>query len=337
MDPGEAILERELPARVVVIGDLNAQAVVLVRLLRGLRLITKDGRWSGGRTVIVQMGDVPNRGPGARAAMELLLALTPLAREAGGDILWLLGNHEVLSVLRHEAYVTPEEYMEFATQEEIERFVYARNRYQLELLGLPRLRGTIPPMGGRLRAWEEENAPGREAYRAEMGPTGRLGTAIRRLPVALTMGSLLFVHGGLSPRWAAHGIQGLEAETRRSWAKAPEFYEDVEPQSILRDPLGPLWHRVYALASAPSVRSDLHEVLAATGTRQMVIGHTRTDAVMPGEAGRVLVRHGGRLVMSDVGLGDPGESGAVLVIEKGRFEQWTPGGSKSQVVRVKAR
>lgn len=330
-------LERELPARIVVIGDLNAHATVLVRILRGLRLVTKDGRWSGGRTVLMQMGDVPNRGPGARTAMELLLALGPEARDAGGDVLWLLGNHEVLSVLRHEAYVTPEEYMEFASTDEIERFIYSRNRFQLELLGLPRQRATIPPMGGRLRAWEEENAPGREAYRAEMGPKGKLGIAIRSLPLAVRFGPLLFIHGGLSPRWAGFGLSGLDLEAKKAWAKGPEFYEDLEPSSVLRDPLGPLWHRVYALASAPSVRADLLEALEITRARQMVIGHTRTDAVPQGEVGRVLVRHGGRLVMSDVGLGDPGEPGAALVIERGRIEQWTPGGAKVQVARVKSR
>ena len=44
-------LDLPLPRRAVIIGDLNGAAAVFVRLLRGLRLIKKDGTWSGGRTV----------------------------------------------------------------------------------------------------------------------------------------------------------------------------------------------------------------------------------------------------------------------------------------------
>src|SRR5262245_47269199 len=92
-------LERDLPARVIVLGDLNAQNALLRRYLVDLKLIhRKTGAWTGGKTVFVQMGDIPNRGPAARAAMDLMIDLRPQALEAGGDIYWLLGNHEVMSV-----------------------------------------------------------------------------------------------------------------------------------------------------------------------------------------------------------------------------------------------
>ncbi|MCC7383683.1 MAG: metallophosphoesterase [Deltaproteobacteria bacterium] len=330
-------LERELPRRLVVIGDLNAFGGILVRVLRGLRLINAEHHWSGGRTVVVQLGDVPNRGPSARAAMELLLALGPEAREAGGDVLWLLGNHEVLSALRHEAYVTAEEYLEFATPPELEVFFQERTRFQYQFLGLPRDDGSVPPMAGLLRAWEDENAPGREEYQRAMGPSGRLGRAIRRLPIAVRFGPVLLVHGGLSPKWADFGIEGLSKLAARAWAQKPTSYEALDPHSILRDPLGPVWNRVYCLSSAERVGSDLSEALRMVGAAQMIVGHTRTDAAPDGVPGRPLVRHRGRLIMADVGLGDPGEPPAVLVIERGRIEVWTPGGGRSRVADIRLR
>lgn len=328
-------LERPMPRRVVVIGDLNGSASVLVRLLRGLRLIKTAGDWCGGKTVLVQMGDIPNRGPGARMAMELMLRLRRQARAAGGDAVWLLGNHEVLSVLRHEAYVTADEYLEFAEVEQIDTFYAQRIDHHHRLLGGVPPQSVIDPVGGRLRAWEEANAPGKDAYRAAMGADGRLGKAIRKLPLALRMGQLLFVHAGLTSEWAQLGLRGLERAVRQVWRDKPTFYDDLDLSGVLRDPQGPIWHRAYCFEDGPEVRNELRDALAAVGCTQMVIGHTRTEAVRPGRGGRPLARHGGRLIMSDVGIGDPGEPGSALVIERGRVETWSPGGSRSRLAQLK--
>ncbi len=331
---GDLRLQRELPRRVVVIGDLNGQGNLLVRMLRGLRLLTRDNHWCGGKTLLVQLGDIPNRGPTPRMAMELMVTLRAEAQEAGGDVVWLLGNHEVLSALGHEAYVTADEYLEFATEDELELFYHDRSRFQFQFLGAHRPDGMVPPMGGPLRAWEEENAPGREAYRRAMGPHGILGRAIRALPIAVQVGPLLFVHGGLTPRWAERGVDALTSLARAAWAEQPAAYDALEAHSILRDPLGPLWNRVYCLASAARVGGDLQEALRVTGTERMIVGHTRTDAAPGGVLGRPLVRHGGRLIMSDVGLGEPGDAGSALVIERGRIEVWSPGGGRSKLLDV---
>ena len=330
-------LQRDLPPRTVIVGDLNAQANLLRRLLVGLKLIRRDGRWCGGRSVLVQMGDIPNRGAGARAAMDLILEVREQARDAGGDVYWLLGNHEVMSTLRHEAYVWPDEYLEFASEAEVEHYQEERTRYIYELLGSPEVVGAVEPITGRLRAWEDVHVPGRGAYRAAMGRRGVYGTAIRQLPVAFMLGPLLFVHGGLSPSWAELRLEGLEKKAREVWAERPEFYQELEPQGIFRDPAGPLWHRTYCVGSAKVVRDDMHEALRLIGATQMLVGHTRSDSVPEGTPSVPLVRHRGRLVMTDVGLGEPGEPGCALVVERGRIEMWTPGGSRSRIGSVRRR
>lgn len=332
------VLERELPARVVVLGDLNAQLTVLKRALVELKLVhKKTGAWTGGKTVFVQMGDIPNRGPAARAAMDLMMELRPQALDAGGDVVWLLGNHEVMSVLGHEAYVTAEEYLEFATDEEIDQFLTARTRYVYELLGAPDVPGIVPPLGGKIRAWEEEHAPGKDGYRKAMSPTGRYGRYIRKLPIAFRFGPLCFVHGGLSPGWAQHGIEGLNHLAREAWARKPHYYQELEPNGIFRDPLGPLWHRAYCIAKAKLVRRDLGAALDLVGAEQMLVGHTRSDSVEGGVLGQPLLRQGGRVIMTDVGIGDPGEAGSVLVVEKRRIEVWSPGGSRTKLTTVRGR
>lgn len=330
-------LESDLPARVVIIGDLNAQHDLLHRFLVGLKLMKKSGAWCGGRTVLVQMGDIPNRGGSSRAAMDLMIRLRAEARDAGGEVFWLLGNHEVMTVLGNEAYVSADEYMEFATGEHIDRFYDARTRFMYELLGSPEIPQYVQPFGGRVRAWEEANAPGQEAFREAMCPQGWYGAYIKTLPVAFKLGSLLFVHGGLSPSWAEVGLKGLQEETERCWAEAPRFYQELDPHGLFRDPLGPLWHRAYCVANAQVVKDDLRAALDQLGARQMLVGHTRTDTVQFGQASVPLARHRGRLIMTDVGLGEAGEGGAALVVERGRIEAWTPGGGRSRVGVVKRR
>ena len=333
----EYALERELPARLVVIGDLNAQHGLLVRYLMGLKLMKKSGAWCGGRTVLVQMGDIPNRGGGSRAAMDLMIRLRLEAREAGGEIYWLLGNHEVMTALGHEAYVSADEYLEFAHHQEVDQFYLERTRFMYELLGPPDRPQYVEPMGGRVRAWEEAHAPGKAAFRAAHGPQGRYGAYIRTLPVAFKLGSLLFVHGGLSPQWAELGLEGLQAEAQRCWGTAARFYQELDPNGLFRDPLGPLWHRAYCVANAKVVREDLLVALRRIGARQMLVGHTRTDTLVGGKPSVPILRHRGRLVMTDVGLGEPGEGGSALVVERDRIEVWTPGGERSLLSAVKKR
>jgi hypothetical protein len=330
------LLERDLPPRVVVLGDLNAQYALLKRYLIDLKLMKQNGAWCGGRTIFVQMGDIPNRGTSARAAMDLMIDLRPKAQDAGGEVYWLLGNHEVMSVLCHEAYVTAEEYLEFAREEEVDEFYVGRTRFVYELLGAPDIPGLVEPLGGRMKAWEEANAPGKDGYRRAMSAQGKYGKYIRRLPVAFRFGRVFFIHGGLSPGWAAHGIEGLQRISREEWAKKPHFYQELDPQSIFRDPLGPLWHRAYCVAKAKLVRRDLNDALSLVGADCMFVGHTRTDSIDHGRSSSPLVRQRGKVIMTDVGLGDPGEAGSALVIERNTVEVWAPGGSRSRLIDVRA-
>ncbi len=319
----------------VIIGDLNGQAALLRRMLIGLKLVRRDLRWCGGRSVLVQMGDIPNRGAGVREAMDLVLGLRDEAREAGGDVYWLLGNHEVMAALRHEAYVWPDEYLEFADDDDVEAYRAQRNQYVYELLGAPDAPRTVDPIGGRVRAWEEQHAPGRERYRVAMGAAGKYGRAIRSLPIAFMLGSVLFVHGGLEPSWAALGLTGLNERAGAAWGERPDYYQQLDPQGVFRDPQGPLWHRTYCIEDTKETAHELQDALQRMGATQMVVGHTRTDAAPSGELSMPLSRHRGRLIMTDVGLGVPGEPGAAVVIERGRFEVWTPGGSRSRLAAVR--
>lgn len=321
----EGPIERAaLPERVAVIGDINGHDELLEQLLYGIGLIDERGTWSGGEAWLVQLGDVVNRGRSSRAALERLLDLRVQARDEGGEVLVVLGNHEVMTALGHEAYVTPDEYLEFAQPEEIERFFAERTRHVYTLLGPPDEPRAVAPIGGRLKAWEEEHVPGKEAFKEAFSARGRLGQAIRDFPIAVRLGPLGFVHGGLAPSWAELEPEGLATRVREAWDASPSAYHALSPQGIFRDPLGPLWHRLFCVSDVEEVERDAHAAAKGFGVERFIVGHTRTDSVDGGRLGWPLLRQNGRVVMADVGIGEPGEPGAALLIENGQIDVWSP-------------
>ena len=49
--------------RIVAIGDLHGDYANYLATLKAAGLVDKKGKWSGGKTHLVQTGDIPYRGP----------------------------------------------------------------------------------------------------------------------------------------------------------------------------------------------------------------------------------------------------------------------------------
>src|SRR5262249_24740600 len=99
--------------RVVAIGDVHGAYDRLVELLKTTGLIDDKLKWAGGKTHLVQTGDVVDRGPDSRKALDLLHRLSDEAARRGGAVHMLLGNHEVMRMLGDLRFVTPDEYQAF--------------------------------------------------------------------------------------------------------------------------------------------------------------------------------------------------------------------------------
>lgn len=95
------------PRRLVAIGDLHGDLNATQRALRLASAIDENLAWSGGDLVVVQTGDVLDRGDDDRAVLDFLEALRPQAKQAGGDLILLSGNHELMNAARDFRYVTP--------------------------------------------------------------------------------------------------------------------------------------------------------------------------------------------------------------------------------------
>jgi hypothetical protein len=100
-------LRRPAPRRLVAIGDLHGDLGGMRAALRTAGAIDASDRWIGGDLVVVQTGDVLDRGDDESAMLDLMFRLEREADVAGGALIMLLGNHELMNAAGDFRYVTP--------------------------------------------------------------------------------------------------------------------------------------------------------------------------------------------------------------------------------------
>ena len=101
---------------VVALGDLHGDLAATRRALRLAGAIDAHDHWVGGALVVVQTGDILDRGDDERAILDLTDRLRVEARAAGGAFIGLSGNHEVMNVAQDFRYVTPAGFGAFAPE-----------------------------------------------------------------------------------------------------------------------------------------------------------------------------------------------------------------------------
>jgi hypothetical protein len=293
------------PQRIVAVGDLHGDYSAWQDIARDAGLIDAAGHWAGGRTILVQMGDVTDRGADS---LKIVRSLQQLQREApkmGGKVIVLLGNHEAMNLLGDFRYTTPGEYAAFADAQSAARRdqFYASNRASIEAAYRARNPALTPD---QVRdAWLKVTPLGWVEHRLAWSPSGELGKWAARNPAILKLDGTLFVHGGIS----AEASRLPFDELNRRVAAAMAAGDDSE-RSILNDPLGPLWYRglvtrdpeaeaVRAAVRPPAPKltpeQELDTVLKAYGAQRLVIAHT------PDLKG-IEILFGGKLARIDTGI-----------------------------------
>ena len=72
--------------RVVAIGDLHGDYEQYINVMRSAGVLDKRGKWSGGKTHLVQTGDITDRGADSRKIIDHLVKLAKQAKRKGGYI-----------------------------------------------------------------------------------------------------------------------------------------------------------------------------------------------------------------------------------------------------------
>jgi hypothetical protein len=115
--------------RIVAVGDVHGDCGQLVKCLRNAGVITASNTWAGGKTHLVQTGDILDRGPSSKQAMDLLMALEPQAERAGGMVHPLLGNHEAMVLAGDYSYLDPHEADAYGGLDEFKKSMAAEGKY----------------------------------------------------------------------------------------------------------------------------------------------------------------------------------------------------------------
>ena len=115
-DPG-MVCDLRTTERIVAVGDVHGAHDQFVGILKAAGLLDNRSRWIGGRAILVQTGDILDRGPDSRKALDLLRRLEREAPRAGGRVYSLVGNHEVMRMVSDWRYVSAQELDAFRTQD----------------------------------------------------------------------------------------------------------------------------------------------------------------------------------------------------------------------------
>ncbi len=94
---------------IFAVGDVHGEYDTLVDVLYNAGLLDEDLNWYGGRAHIVFLGDLYDRGDDVTKLLWFLYGLERQARDAGGRVHVLLGNHETMVFTGDLRYVSTKE------------------------------------------------------------------------------------------------------------------------------------------------------------------------------------------------------------------------------------
>jgi hypothetical protein len=314
--------------RVVAFADVHGAYAELTALLQSLGVVDGNLRWSAGKTHLVSLGDLLDRGGESRRVMDLLMRLQQEAAAAGGRVHVVFGNHEAMNVLGDLRYVDKGEFASYAGDEDSA----VRAERKAEFLARQ--------PGATDADFERLFPPGFFGHRALLGPEGRYGKWLLAQPAAIVINDTLYMHGGPSTALGGRSIAQLDAdyaaalsnylaaesELRQaglirfedSYARRPDLAQsrlDAMPEGDAKaalvpavarfkaaddDPLlgpaGPNWYRGAARCNQCSESDVLKPYLRLAGVGRVVVGHTTA------RRSTVVSRFDGAVVKLDAGM-----------------------------------
>ncbi|KAF5446641.1 hypothetical protein F2P56_032252 [Juglans regia] len=273
--------------RIVAVGDLHGDLDKARCALEMAGLLSSDGQdlWTGGETVLVQLGDVLDRGEDEIAILSLLRSLDIQAKAKGGAVFQVNGNHETMNVEGDFRYVESGafhecidflEYLDECRSDWEEAFV--------SWIGVSERCKEDRKMSQNY--WGPLNLVKRQkgviARSMLLRPGGLLACELAQHAVILKVNDWVFCHGGLLPHHVAYGIERMNREVSH-WMRGLSEGENSPqvPFIATRGYDSVVWNRLYSSDISDledyqikQIHAILEETLQAVGAKAMVVGHT---------------------------------------------------------------
>ena len=233
--PGLAVPEQKVPERLVAVGDVHGDFDDFCLILKRAGLFNEQNHWMGATTTMVQTGDVIDRGPKSREAMDLLMRLEKEATDAGGRVVPLLGNHEVMNIIGDLRYVPAEGYGEFADADSEKRRQSAYQDYAKWYSNNAKRLAALkqPPKLATQEEWMAAHPPGFVEYGEAFSPRGPYGKWLRTHDAVAQVGSTLLLHGGIAPSVASMRIDQINAQVRRELEEFDKTTQELVSRKVI--------------------------------------------------------------------------------------------------------
>jgi len=228
-----------MPKRLVAIGDLHGDLGGMRSALKAAGAIDDKDAWIGGELVVVQTGDVLDRGDDEQAMIDLILKLETEAKAAGGALIWLIGNHELMNAAGDFRYVTPGAMRDFDDAPGLDTRAYPKVA--------ERVRGRI----------------------SALGPGGIYAKRIAQHNVVAIVGDTVFSHAGVLAEWATQ-LDTIN-QSSRCWLDGQAGGPDAAVPALTGDS-SPVWTRVFGVDPVDCAAAKAS--LAKLGVKRQVVGHT---------------------------------------------------------------
>jgi len=312
--------------RVVVIGDLHGDYESFIKILKGTRTVDRDLHWVAGKVHLVQTGDVMDRGEDARKIFDLLMRLEKEAKEAGGMVHVLLGNHEEMNITGvvfsgHQDYMTLNQFISFLPEGYRKQQEDALEKRILKLRS--RDRGLRPEAVINAFWVSLRNTPSAQRQYV-LNLNYEYGHWLRGLNVAIKINDVVFVHGGIGLKYSRWGLREINDRYRLEIADYWRAYRRrdqprVGQPQILYKGDSPLWYREFATVPEEDLKEELDATLDNLGAKTMIIAHTPRIPKNPMD----MQRFGGKIWIVDTGISRVYRGpAAALIIQNGYFNVW---------------